>query len=121
MENWKIITEKLGRKIMLVGDDLFATNPKRLKLGIDRKLANAIIIKPNQIGTITETIETAKMAERADFKIIVSHRSGETMDTAIAHLAVGLAAPFIKAGAPAQPERLAKYDELLKIESESGT
>ena len=121
LENWKIITEKLGRKIMLVGDDLFATNPKRLKLGIDRKLANAIIIKPNQIGTITETIETAKMAERADFKIIVSHRSGETMDTAIAHLAVGLAAPFIKAGAPAQPERLAKYDELLKIESESGT
>ena len=121
LENWKIITEKLGRKIMLVGDDLFATNPKRLKLGIDRKLANAIIIKPNQIGTITETIETAKMAERADFKIIVSHRSGETMDIAIAHLAVGLAAPFIKAGAPAQPERLAKYDELLKIESESGT
>ncbi len=118
LENWKIITEKLGEKIMLVGDDLFATNPKRLKIGIEQKLANAIIIKPNQIGTITETIETAKMAERAGFKIIVSHRSGETLDTSIAHLAVGLGAPFIKAGAPARPERLAKYEELLKIEEE---
>jgi len=118
VENWKIITEKLGEKIMLVGDDLFATNPKRLKIGIEQKLANAIIIKPNQIGTVTETIETAKMAERAGFKIIVSHRSGETLDTSIAHLAVGLGAPFIKAGAPARGERLAKYNELLKIESE---
>ena len=117
-ENWKIITERLGKKIMLVCDDLFATNPKRLKLGVEQKLANAIIIKPNQIGTITETIETTKMAKRAGFKIIVSHRSGETLDTAIAHLAVGLAAPFIKAGAPAKAERLAKYNELLKIESE---
>ncbi|OHA26023.1 MAG: hypothetical protein A3D52_01390 [Candidatus Taylorbacteria bacterium RIFCSPHIGHO2_02_FULL_44_36] len=137
LENWKIITEKLGlnprervgrtnsrnefvlgKKIMLVGDDLFATNTKRLKLGIEQKLANAIIIKPNQIGTITETIETAKMAERAGFKIIVSHRSGETLDASIAHLAVGLASPFIKAGAPAQPERMVKYNELLKIEEE---
>ncbi|MEK7088420.1 MAG: phosphopyruvate hydratase [Patescibacteria group bacterium] len=117
-ENWKIITERLGKKIMLVGDDLFATNPKRLKLGVEQKLANAIIIKPNQIGTITETIETTKMAKRAGFKIIVSHRSGETLDTAIAHLAVGLAAPFIKAGAPGPKERMAKYNELLKIESE---
>lgn len=118
LENWKIITEKLGKKTMLVGDDLFATNPKHLKLGIEQKLANAIIIKPNQIGTITETIETANMAKRTGFKIIASHRSGETLDTSIAHLAVGLAAPFIKAGAPAKPERLAKYNELLKIEKE---
>lgn len=118
LENWKIITEKLGEKIMVVGDDLFATNAKRLKIGIEQKLANAIIIKPNQIGTITETIETANIAKRAGFKIIVSHRSGETLDTSIAHLAVGLAAPFIKAGAPARPERLAKYNELLKIEKE---
>lgn len=118
LENWKIITEKFGKKIMVVGDDLFATNPKRLKIGIEQKLANAIIIKPNQIGTITETIETANLAKRAGFKIIVSHRSGETPDTTIAHLAVGLGAPFIKAGAPARPERLAKYNELLTIEKE---
>lgn len=117
-ENWTMINERLGEKIMLVGDDLFATNSKRLKLGIEKKLANAIIIKPNQIGTITETIETANLAKRADFKIIVSHRSGETLDTTIAHLAVGLAAPFIKAGAPVQKERMAKYNELLKIEQE---
>ena len=118
LENWKIITEKLNSKIMVVGDDLFATNAKRLKIGIEQKLANAIIIKPNQIGTITETIETANMAKRAGFKIIVSHRSGETLDAAIAHLAVGLGAPFIKAGAPARPERMVKYNELLKIEEE---
>ena len=117
-ENWKIITGKLGKKIMVVGDDLFATNPKQLKIGIEQKLANAIIIKPNQIGTITETIETANMAKQAGFKIIVSHRSGETLDTTIAHLAVGLGAPFIKAGAPARPERMVKYNELLKIEEE---
>ena len=117
--NWQIITEKFTNKIMVVGDDLFVTNTNRLKLGIEKKLANAIIIKPNQIGTITETIETANLAKRAGFKIIVSHRSGETLDTAISHLAVGLAAPFIKAGAPARGERLAKYNELLKIESES--
>ena len=103
---------------MVVGDDLFATNAKRLKIGIEQKLANAIIIKPNQIGTITETIETANMAKQAGFKIIVSHRSGETLDTTIAHLAVGLGAPFIKAGAPARPERMVKYNELLKIEEE---
>ncbi|TSC67455.1 MAG: eno [Parcubacteria group bacterium Gr01-1014_73] len=117
-ENWKIITERLGKKIILIGDDLFATNLKRFKLGVEQKLANAIVIKPNQIGTITETIETANEAKRVGFKIIVSHRSGETLDTAIAHLAIGLAAPFIKAGAPAQAERLAKYNELLLIERE---
>jgi len=117
-ENWKIFTKKFGDKIMVVGDDLFATNPKRLKIGIEQRQANAIIIKPNQIGTITETIETANLAKQAGFKIIVSHRSGETLDTTIAHLAVGLGAPFIKAGAPARPERMAKYNELLKIEKE---
>jgi len=117
-QGWQELTKQLGSQINLVGDDLFVTNPIRLKQGIEQKVANAIIIKPNQIGTITETLEVIKMAQTAGYKIIVSHRSGETEDTTIADLAVGVQADFIKAGAPARSERLAKYNRLLKIEDQ---
>jgi len=113
---WQDLTAKLGSKINLVGDDLFTTNPARLREGIIKKTGNAIIIKPNQIGTLTETLEVIKIAREAGYKIIVSHRSGETGDAFIADLAVAVSADFIKAGAPAKPERLAKYHRLLEIE-----
>ncbi len=113
---WQELTARLGNKLNIVGDDLFTTNPTRLREGINKKVANAIIIKPNQIGTLTETLEVIKIAQTAGYKIIVSHRSGETEDTTIADLAVGVSADFIKAGAPARPERLAKYNRLLEIE-----
>jgi len=115
---WQELTGRLGNKINLVGDDLFATNPIRLQTGIDKKVANAIIIKPNQIGTLTETLGVIKLAKTAGYKIIISHRSGETTDSTIADLAVGAGADFIKAGAPARPERLAKYNRLLEIEEQ---
>lgn len=117
---WQKLTERLGGKIQLVGDDLFVTNIKRLREGIEKKVANAILIKPNQIGTITETIETVQTAYQAGYKCIISHRSGETMDSTIADLAVGLGTGQIKAGAPSRPERLAKYDRLVEIEKELG-
>jgi len=117
-EGWKKLTEKIGDKVVLVGDDLFVTNPKRLMKGIEMKAGNAILIKPNQIGSLSETIEAVKMARRAGFKTIMSHRSGETEDTAIADLAVGLNAGYIKTGAPCRSERVAKYNRLLKIEEE---
>ena len=117
-DNWQILTEKLGEKIQLVGDDLFVTNMSRLKRGIDKKVANAILIKPNQIGTLTETLDTIQMAKESGYKTIISHRSGETEDTTIADIAVGVNAMQIKTGAPCRTDRVAKYNRLLKIESE---
>ena len=115
-DGWKKITEKLGRKIRLVGDDLFVTNVERLKKGIQEKCANAILIKPNQIGSVTETIKAVQMAQSHGYIAIMSHRSGETEDTIIADLAVGLNTGFIKTGAPCRSERTAKYNQLLRIE-----
>jgi len=117
METWDILTKKLSKKIQLVGDDLFVTNTKRLKKGIDKKIANAILIKPNQIGTVTETLEAIHLAKEKGYGTIISHRSGETEDTFIADLAVGTNAGQIKTGAPCRSERNAKYNKLLKIES----
>ncbi|MEK7542937.1 MAG: phosphopyruvate hydratase [Patescibacteria group bacterium] len=111
------LTQKIGNKVQIVGDDLFATNKKRLEEGIWRKAANAIIIKPNQAGTVSETIETATMAKRAGFRLVVSHRSGETEDSSIADLAVGLGAEWVKFGATTQKERMVKYSRLLQIET----
>jgi enolase len=119
-EGWQLLTEKLGDKVQLVGDDLYVTNVKRLSKGIKLKASNSILIKPNQIGTLTETIATVKMAHQAKWTAIVSHRSGETEDTTIADLAVGLNTGLIKAGAPCRSERTAKYNRLLKIEAELG-
>lgn len=113
---WKYITETLGNQTMLVGDDLFVTNQKRLSIGIEKKLGNAILIKPNQIGTLTETLDTIHLAKTSGYQTIISHRSGETQDTFISDIAVATGAPFIKAGAPARGERVAKYNRLLKIE-----
>ena len=117
-DNWQILTEKLGNKIQLVGDDLFVTNMSRLKRGIDKKVANAILIKPNQIGTLTETLDTIQMAKENGYKTIISHRSGETEDTTIADIAVGINSMQIKTGAPCRTDRVAKYNRLLTIESE---
>jgi len=119
-EGWKLITEKLGNKIQLVGDDLFVTNTERLQMGIERKTANSILIKLNQIGTLTETLNAIEMAERAGYTAVVSHRSGETEDTTIADLVVAMNAGQIKTGAPARSERVAKYNQLLRIEQELG-
>jgi len=115
---WKVLTNKLGSKCQLVGDDLFVTNKKIFKDGIDNNLANAILIKFNQIGSITETIETIHLANLNNYKPIISHRSGETEDTTIADLAVGLGAGQIKTGAPCRSDRVAKYNRLLWIEEE---
>lgn len=117
-EGWQSITNKLGKKIFLVGDDLFTTNTKRLQKGIDEKTANSILIKPNQIGTVTETMEAIKLAKEAGYIPIMSHRSGETEDTFIADFAVGMNLKYIKTGAPCRSERVAKYNRLLRIESE---
>ncbi|MCY6356852.1 phosphopyruvate hydratase [Clostridium sp. ZS2-4] len=119
-EGWKIMTEKLGGKIQLVGDDLFVTNTKRLEMGIERGVANSILIKLNQIGTLTETLNSIEMAERAGYTAVVSHRSGETEDTTIADLVVAVNAGQIKTGAPSRSERVAKYNQLLRIEEELG-
>ena len=117
-EGWRILTEKIGDKVILVGDDLFVTNVDRLRTGINEKLGNAILIKPNQIGSLSETIEAIKMAKANGFKTIMSHRSGETEDTSIADLAVGLNTGLIKTGAPCRGERTAKYNRLIRIEDE---
>lgn len=119
-EGWQFITHKLGQKIRLVGDDLFVTNSERLQTGIEQKVANAILIKLNQIGTVSETIDVILQAQKAKYTCIVSHRSGETEDTFIADLAVATNAGAIKAGAPARSERTAKYNRLLQIEKELG-
>jgi len=119
-DGWQLLTQKLGSKIQLVGDDLYVTNVDRLSKGISLKASNSILIKPNQIGTLTETIEAIKMAQQAGWTAVVSHRSGETEDTSIADLAVGLNTGLIKAGAPCRSERTAKYNRLLRIEDELG-
>jgi len=115
---WKSITDKLGSKVQLVGDDLFVTNPVRLKRGIESGTANALLVKVNQIGTLTETIDAVDMAHRAGYKCMMSHRSGETEDTTIADLAVALNCGQIKTGAPARSDRVAKYNQLLRIEED---
>ena len=119
-EGWKLITESLGEKVQLVGDDLFVTNTKRLEKGIEMGVANSILIKLNQIGTLTETLNAIEMANRAGYTAVVSHRSGETEDTTIADLVVAVNAGQIKTGAPARSERVAKYNQLLRIEEELG-
>ncbi len=119
-EHWKQLTTSLGTVVQLVGDDLFVTNTKRLKQGIDTSAANAILIKPNQIGTISETLEAVNMAKNQGWGTVISHRSGETCDDAIADIAVGIASGQIKAGAPARGERTAKYNRLLRIEEDLG-
>ena len=119
-EGWQLLTQKLGNSVNLVGDDLYVTNVNRLSQGISLKASNSVLIKPNQIGTLTETIAAIKMAQQASWTAVVSHRSGETEDTTIADLAVGLKTGLIKAGAPCRSERTAKYNRLLRIESELG-
>ncbi|MBC8204380.1 phosphopyruvate hydratase [bacterium] len=115
-DGWKLMTERLGERIQLVGDDLFVTNPERLAVGIERGVANAILIKVNQIGTVTETLQTIDLARRNGYKYIISHRSGETEDTFIAHLAVAVNSGQIKTGSASRTDRIAKYNELLRIE-----
>lgn len=117
-EGWQKLTKQLGHKVQLVGDDLFVTNAKRLQEGISKNCGNAILIKPNQIGTVTETIDTIKTAKQHGYRTIMSHRSGETEDTTIAELAVALNTGQIKTGAPCRSERVAKYNQLLRIEEE---
>ena len=117
-ESWRKLTEKLGNKIQLVGDDLFVTNTERLKKGIKNKVANSILIKPNQIGTLTETLDAIEMAQKAGYTAVISHRSGETEDTTIADIAVATNAGQIKTGAPCRTDRVAKYNRLLNIENE---
>ena len=117
---WQLLTEKLGRKVQIVGDDLYVTNVNRLSQGINLKASNSILIKLNQIGTLTETIAAIQMAQQAGWTAVVSHRSGETEDTTIADLTVGLNTGLIKAGAPCRAERTAKYNRLLRIEDELG-
>ena len=117
-ENWKKLTAKIGEKCQLVGDDLFVTNPERLKKGIDNGVANAILIKVNQIGSLTETLRAIKMAQNAKYGVVISHRSGETEDTTIADLAVATNAGQIKTGSMSRTDRMAKYNQLLRIEEE---
>ena len=118
---WKRLTDRLGKKVQLVGDDLFVTNTERLAKGIANGCANSILIKLNQIGTVSETLEAIKMAHKAGYTAISSHRSGETEDTTIADLAVALNTCQIKTGAPSRSERVAKYNQLLRIEEELGS
>jgi enolase len=113
---WKFLTQNLGGQTLLVGDDLFATNPQRLQMGITQKIANAILIKVNQIGTLTETLAAIKLAQKNKYKIVISHRSGETNDSFIADLAVAVNADYAKMGSLSRGERLAKYNRLLEIE-----
>ena len=120
-QGWALLTEALGRKVQLVGDDLFVTNTRRLQQGIEKGVGNAILIKVNQIGTLTETLEAIAMAHRAGYTAIVSHRSGETEDTTIADIAVAVNAGQIKTGAPSRSDRVAKYNQLLRIEEALGT
>ena len=117
---WKVLTFRLGEKVQLVGDDLFVTNVKRLSDGIEKGIANAILIKPNQIGTLSETLDAILMAQKEGYRTIISHRSGDTEDTTIADLAVAVNAGQIKTGAPCRAERTAKYNQLMRIEEELG-
>jgi enolase len=115
------LTQQLGDRVQLVGDDLFVTNPARLQEGIDRGVGNSILVKVNQIGTLTETIEAVRLAQRHGYTAVMSHHSGETEDATIADLAVALGTGQIKTGAPARSDRVAKYNQLLRIEEELGS
>jgi enolase len=119
-EGWALLTERLGGRVQLVGDDNFVTNPQRLRRGIEEGVANSILVKLNQIGTLTETLDTVRIAHEAGYTVVISHRSGETEDTTIADLAVGTNAGQIKTGAPSRSDRTAKYNRLLRIEEELG-
>jgi enolase len=119
-DGWDLLTKRLGDRCQLVGDDLFVTNPERLRRGIEQGVGNSILVKVNQIGTLTETLEAIGIAREADYSAVISHRSGETEDTTIADLAVGTAAGQIKTGAPSRSDRVAKYNQLLRIEEELG-
>jgi enolase len=119
-DGWKILTERLGKNVQLVGDDLFVTNTKILKEGIDKGIANSILIKINQIGTLTETFAAIEMAKRAGYTAVISHRSGETEDSTIADIAVGTNAGQIKTGSLSRSDRMAKYNQLLRIEEDLG-
>ncbi len=119
-DSWQALTERLGDRLQLVGDDIFVTNPERLELGIERGVANSILVKVNQIGTLTETIEAVRLAHANGYTAVMSHRSGETEDATIADLAVALGTGQIKTGAPARSDRVAKYNQLLRIEEELG-
>ena len=120
-KGWKKLTDKLGDKIQIVGDDLFVTNIKRLQKGLDNKTANSILIKLNQIGTLTETLDAIELAKKNGYTAVVSHRSGETEDTTLADVAVAMNAGQIKTGAPCRTDRVAKYNRLLNIEAELGS
>lgn len=119
-ESWKLLSDKVGSKVQLVGDDLFVTNVERLQRGIDEGIANSILIKVNQIGSLTETIDAIQLAQRNGYTTISSHRSGETEDATIADLAVGLSTGQIKTGSASRSDRMAKYNQLLRIEEELG-
>jgi len=119
-DGWKILTQTLGSRVQLVGDDLFVTNTKILKQGIDQNVANSILIKFNQIGSLSETLDAIKMAKDAGYTAVISHRSGETADTTIADLAVATAAGQIKTGSLCRSDRVAKYNRLIRIEEELG-
>ena len=119
-DGWKKLTERLGKKIQLVGDDLFVTNPTIFKEGIDKGIANSILIKVNQIGSLTETVESIKMAKDNGYSAVVSHRSGETEDVSIAHIAVAFNTGQIKTGSLSRTDRICKYNELMRIEEELG-
>ena len=120
MNGWKVLTYRLGKQIQLVGDDLFVTNKKRLLNGIEDGIANSILVKVNQIGTLTEAMDAVETAHKAGYSSVISHRSGETEDTFIADLAVAMNCGQIKTGAPARSERTAKYNQLIRIEEEVG-
>ena len=117
-EGWQLLTRRLGDRVQIVGDDLFVTNTERIRKGIALKAANAVLIKLNQIGTLTETLDAIQMAHRAGYTAVVSHRSGETEDTTIADISVAVNAGQIKPGAPSRTDRVAKYNQLLRIEEE---
>ena len=119
-DGWAALTEAVGARVQLVGDDLFVTNVSRLRTGIDRHVANAVLIKVNQIGSLSETLDTVELATRHSYSSVMSHRSGETEDTTIADLAVATNCGQIKTGAPARSDRVAKYNQLLRIEAELG-
>ena len=120
-DGWKLLTDTLGKKVQLVGDDLFVTNVNRLQEGIDKGVANGLLVKVNQIGTLTETIEAVSLAQRNCYNTIMSHRSGETEDTTIADLAVALDCGQIKTGSASRTDRIAKYNQLIRIEEMLGT
>jgi enolase len=120
-DGWKLITDRLGKRIQIVGDDLFVTNPRILKEGIQKGIANSILIKLNQIGSLTETLDAIEMAKRAGYTCVISHRSGETEDTTLADLSVAVNAGQIKTGSLCRTDRVAKYNQLLRIEDELDT